>query len=75
MKAEITFEKPLAESNEAIKSTSLEILLGDVYKGQKGDNGTSAYQSAVNGGFKGTEEQFNKMLASTITFEVTGTIN
>lgn len=35
---------------------------------------STAYKSAVKGGFEGTEEQFNKVMANPITFEVTGSI-
>ena len=36
-------------------------------KGDKGDNGKSAYQYAQDGGFTGTEEEFANGLASIIS--------
>lgn len=56
-------DKKLAEEvndiNEKIESGELK---GD--KGDKGDAGKSAYESAVAGGYTGTEAQFNKDLAT-----------
>lgn len=44
--------------------------------GEKGDKGKSAYQSAVDGGYMGTEEEFNSLLANikrpTAVFEFEG---
>lgn len=41
------------------------ILNGKVIAGN-GMNGTSAYKAALNGGFTGTEQEFNQVLASEV---------
>lgn len=54
MKAEITFEKGIATTNQALSKNTVEILLGNVYKG---DSGKSAYEIAVENGFEGSEKE------------------
>lgn len=66
MKAEITFEKGIATTNQSLSKNTIEIFLGNVYKGDKGEDGKSAYEAAVEGGFSGTEEQFNNVLSDAI---------
>lgn len=59
MKAEITFEKGLATTNQAVSKSSVEIILGDVYKGKDGE---SAYELAVENGFIGSESEWLESL-------------
>lgn len=57
MKAIVKFLSPL-ELEAKAPNQPLVITFGQA------SNGKSAYQSAVNGGFTGTEEEFNTELAS-----------
>ena len=54
-----------------IKDESDNIYSIPSIKGDKGDNGKSAYQYAQDGGFTGTEEEFANGLAS-IIFMING---
>ena len=58
--------------------SEIEVIVGDIAtaeveaqlacaKGDKGDPGKSAYQSAVDGGYQGTEQEFNLILATAQT--------
>lgn len=71
MIVEITFEKGIETSDKLVDDNTVEILLGTVYKG---NDGKSAYQIAVEGGFKGTEQEFNKVLANPLTMSIEGDI-
>lgn len=71
MKVRITFLSQLFNSTEK-QGGSLELLLGKVMKGDPGKEGKSAYSYAQDQGFKGTEEQFAKAMASVIIFEELG---
>lgn len=72
MKAEITFEKGLATTNQAVSKSSVEIILGDVYKGKDGD---SAYKIAVENGFVGSEQDWLDSLKVTTDAELNGESN
>lgn len=72
MKAEITFEKGLATTNQAVSKSSVEIILGDVYKGKDGD---SAYKIAVENGFMGSEQEWLDSLKVTTDAELNGESN
>ena len=70
MKADIKFLSGLDHSN------SVEIFLGNVYKGDKGkdgENGKSAYEIAVENGFQGTEEEWLASLKVTTDAELSST--
>lgn len=67
----ITFEKGIETSDKLVDGNTVEILLGTVYKG---NDGKSAYQAAVEGGFKGTEQEFNNVLANPLTMSIEGDI-
>lgn len=71
MIVQITFEKGIETSDKLVDDNTIEILLGTVYKG---NDGKSAYQIAVEGGFKGTEQEFNKVLANPLTMSIEGDI-
>lgn len=71
MTVEITFEKGIETSDKLVDGNTVEILLGTIYKGK---DGKSAYQAAKEGGFEGTEQQFNKVLASPLTMTIEGDI-
>lgn len=67
MKAEITFEKGLATTNQALSKNTVEILFGNIYKGE---DGKSAYEIAVENGFEGTEEEWLESLHVTTDSEL-----
>lgn len=71
MIVQITFEKGIETSDKLVDDNTIEILLGTVYKG---NDGKFAYQIAVEGGFKGTEQEFNKVLANPLTMSIEGHI-
>lgn len=50
--ANITYHGGIAVSGSVLSKTTVEILLGDIYKG------LSAYEIAVRNGFEGTEEEW-----------------
>lgn len=54
--ADITYEGGLGTFNHILSKTTVEILLGDVYRG------FSAYDIAVKNGFVGTEEEWLESL-------------
>lgn len=86
MKVRITFQSPLTTIGE--KGTGcVELLLGTILKGDKGDPGRdgndgapgqngapgkSAYEYAKEQGFSGTEEQFQQALAGVFLHENIG---
>jgi hypothetical protein len=86
MKVRITFQSPLTTIGE--KGTGcVELLLGTILKGDKGDPGRdgndgapgqngapgkSAYEYAKEQGFSGTEEQFSQALAGVFLHENIG---
>ena len=45
--------------NELINNEEFELNFGHVFRGERGADGKSAYDSAVEGGYKGTEQEFN----------------
>lgn len=71
MIVQITFEKGIETSDKLVDDNTVEILLGTAYKG---NDGKSAYQIAVEGGFKGTEQEFNNVLANPLTMSIEGDI-
>ena len=50
-----------------IRDENNNIISIPAIKGDKGDNGKSAYQYAQEGGFTGTEEEFSTKLAQDIS--------
>jgi hypothetical protein len=45
--------------NELINNEEFELNFGHVFRGERGVDGKSAYDSAVEGGYEGTEQEFN----------------
>lgn len=56
----ITFTDPLHLDHSGV---SYEITFGAATDGKDGIDGKSAYQSAVEGGFQGTEKEFNESIS------------
>lgn len=86
MKVRITFQSPLTTIGEK-GAGCVELLLGTILKGDKGDPGRdgndgapgqngapgkSAYEYAKEQGFSGTEEQFSQALAGVFLHENIG---
>lgn len=71
MKVRITFQSPLTTIGEK-GAGCVELLLGTILKGDKGDAGKSAYEYAKEQGFSGTEEQFSQALAGVFLHENIG---
>lgn len=86
MKVRITFQSPLTTIGEK-GAGCVELLLGTILKGDKGDPGRdgndgapgqdgapgkSAYEYAKEKGFSGTEEQFSQALAGVFLHENIG---
>jgi hypothetical protein len=71
MKVRITFQSPLTTIGEK-GAGCVELLLGTILKGDKGDAGKSAYEYAKEKGFSGTEEQFSQALAGVFLHENIG---
>lgn len=86
MKVRITFQSPLTTIGEK-GAGCVELLLGTILKGDKGDSGRdgndgapgqngapgkSAYEYAKESGFSGTQEQFSQALAGVFLHENIG---
>lgn len=86
MKVRITFQSPLTTIGEK-GAGCVELLLGTILKGDKGDPGRdgndgapgqdgapgkSAYEYAKEQGFSGTEEQYSQALAGVFLHENIG---